>query len=157
MLISPWTDERIELLKVLFGRGLSASQIAFELGHATRNAVIGKIHRLGLSRETAKKTAAPRVPRESKISVTRVNSNSHVLRVMPAVEVAQYELKCVEIVPLNVSLLELATDGCHYIPGDDLLYCGHPSLEGKSYCAPHYYLCFAPSAPRKDKAWSRAA
>ena len=44
-----WTDERVELLKKLWADGLSASQIAGELGGITRNAVIGKVHRLGLS------------------------------------------------------------------------------------------------------------
>ena len=44
-----WTDERVELLKKLWADGLSASQIAAELGGITRNAVIGKVHRLGLS------------------------------------------------------------------------------------------------------------
>ena len=44
-----WTDERVEVLKKLWGEGQSASQIAKELGGVTRNAVIGKVHRLGLS------------------------------------------------------------------------------------------------------------
>src|SRR3954465_2625436 len=44
-----WTDERVETLKKLWSDGLSASQIAAELGGITRNAVIGKVHRLGLS------------------------------------------------------------------------------------------------------------
>jgi len=44
-----WTDERVELLKRLWSEGLSASQIAGRLGSVTRNAVIGKVHRLGLS------------------------------------------------------------------------------------------------------------
>lgn len=44
-----WTEERIELLKTLWGDGQSASQIAKVLGGVTRNAVIGKVHRLGLS------------------------------------------------------------------------------------------------------------
>src|SRR3954469_22576919 len=44
-----WTDERVELLKKLWQDGLSASQIAKQLGGVTRNAVIGKVHRLGLS------------------------------------------------------------------------------------------------------------
>jgi GcrA cell cycle regulator len=44
-----WTDERVELLKRMWGEGQSASQIAKELGGVTRNAVIGKVHRLGLS------------------------------------------------------------------------------------------------------------
>ena len=44
-----WTDERVEKLKKMWGEGQSASQIAKELGGVTRNAVIGKVHRLGLS------------------------------------------------------------------------------------------------------------
>ena len=48
-----WTDERVQLLKKLWVDGQSASQIAKELGGVTRNAVIGKVHRLGLSNRTA--------------------------------------------------------------------------------------------------------
>ena len=56
-----WSDERVELLKKLWQDGLSASQIAAELGSVTRNAVIGKVHRLGLSgRAKSQSSAAPR-------------------------------------------------------------------------------------------------
>ncbi|MCP1167984.1 GcrA cell cycle regulator, partial [Limimaricola sp. ASW11-118] len=47
-----WTDERVETLKRMWNEGQSASQIAKELGGVTRNAVIGKVHRLGLSNRT---------------------------------------------------------------------------------------------------------
>ncbi len=53
-----WTDERVETLKKMWGEGQSASQIAKELGSVTRNAVIGKVHRLGLSNRAG---AAPGV------------------------------------------------------------------------------------------------
>ncbi len=54
-----WTDERVEKLKAMWGEGQSASQIAKALGGVTRNAVIGKVHRLGLSnRATGSKPAA---------------------------------------------------------------------------------------------------
>src|SRR5210317_279720 len=53
-----WTDERVELLKKMWGEGQSASQIAKELGGVTRNAVIGKVHRLGLSNRTSSGGAA---------------------------------------------------------------------------------------------------
>src|SRR3712207_8442278 len=60
-----WTDERVELLKKLWTDGLSASQIAAELGNVTRNAVIGKVHRLGLSgRAKDKAASAPQRPRK---------------------------------------------------------------------------------------------
>ena len=61
-----WTDERVELLKKLWSDGLSASQIAAELGGITRNAVIGKVHRLGLSgRAKSASSASPR-PRKAR-------------------------------------------------------------------------------------------
>ncbi|MCC5991950.1 MAG: GcrA cell cycle regulator [Rhodobacteraceae bacterium] len=58
-----WTDERVELLKKLWMEGQSASQIAKQLGGVTRNAVIGKVHRLGLSnRNTPEAEAASAAP-----------------------------------------------------------------------------------------------
>ena len=64
-----WTDERVDILKRLWLDGLSASQIAKQLGGVTRNAVIGKVHRLGLSGRAAPSQPsrpaykAPRPPR----------------------------------------------------------------------------------------------
>ncbi|WP_424929615.1 GcrA family cell cycle regulator [Amaricoccus tamworthensis] len=54
-----WTDERVETLKNMWAEGKSASQIAKELGGVTRNAVIGKVHRLGLSNRNAAPAAEP--------------------------------------------------------------------------------------------------
>ena len=54
-----WTDDRVETLKTMWGEGKSASQIAKELGGVTRNAVIGKVHRLGLSNRTSPAPATP--------------------------------------------------------------------------------------------------
>ncbi|NSX54462.1 GcrA family cell cycle regulator [Parasulfitobacter algicola] len=68
-----WTDERVEILKKMWGEGQSASQIAKELGGVTRNAVIGKVHRLGLSNragsgggKAAAKKEAPKVEAKAK-------------------------------------------------------------------------------------------
>ena len=55
-----WTDERVEQLKKLWTEGLSASQIAAQLGGVSRNAVIGKVHRLKLSGRGRATSAAPR-------------------------------------------------------------------------------------------------
>src|SRR5262245_40116267 len=60
-----WTDERVELLRKLWAEGLSASQIAAQLGGVSRNAVIGKVHRLKLS-SRGRATAAP--ARQKKMS-----------------------------------------------------------------------------------------
>src|SRR5260370_3384039 len=66
MTVLTWSDDRVEQLKKLWESGLSASQIAAELGNVTRNAVIGKVHRLGLSgRAKSPASAAPR-PRKAR-------------------------------------------------------------------------------------------
>ena len=57
-----WTDERVDTLKRLWGEGLSASQIAGQLGGVSRNAVIGKVHRLGLESRIKKEAAASQTP-----------------------------------------------------------------------------------------------
>ncbi|WP_297342063.1 GcrA family cell cycle regulator, partial [Pseudophaeobacter sp.] len=59
-----WTDDRVELLKKMWGEGQSASQIAKELGGVTRNAVIGKVHRLGLSNRATTGAKAAAEPKE---------------------------------------------------------------------------------------------
>jgi len=67
-----WTDDRVETLKKMWGEGQSASQIAKELGGVTRNAVIGKVHRLGLSNRSSgsspAKAAAKEKPAATKTS-----------------------------------------------------------------------------------------
>lgn len=68
-----WTAERVELLTKLWADGLSASQIAGELGNVTRNAVIGKVHRLGLSGRTKSGGAAPK-PKKAATSTTKTAS-----------------------------------------------------------------------------------
>jgi len=76
-----WNDERVETLKRLWAEGLSASQIATELGGITRNAVIGKVHRLGLSGRAKSPTTANPRPRKAR-------AHSHMIRVArPAVRV----------------------------------------------------------------------
>ena len=80
-----WTDERVETLKRMWGEGQSASQIAKELGGVTRNAVIGKVHRLGLSNRSAARTTrkrsrsrlSPRAPNPRRASSRRIGSNPH--------------------------------------------------------------------------------
>lgn len=63
-----WTDERVETLKKMWNDGKSASQIAKELGGVTRNAVIGKVHRLGLSNRTAAPAAQAKPPKDAPVA-----------------------------------------------------------------------------------------
>ncbi|MAY61354.1 MAG: GcrA cell cycle regulator [Rhizobiales bacterium] len=81
-----WTDERVEMLKKLWADGLSASQIAAQLGGVSRNAVIGKVHRLNLpgraksggQTKVRTKRPAPNAPRSSTYTATaRAASHSH--------------------------------------------------------------------------------
>ena len=67
-----WTDERVEILKKLWGEGQSASQIAKELGGVTRNAVIGKVHRLGLSNR-ATSSSSSKSESKTKASVKSIS------------------------------------------------------------------------------------
>jgi GcrA cell cycle regulator len=64
-----WTDERVDVLKKMWGEGQSASVIAKELGGVTRNAVIGKVHRLGLSNRVTSTTAKPAAKDKAKAGV----------------------------------------------------------------------------------------
>lgn len=70
-----WTDERVELLKKMWSDGQSASQIAKELGGVTRNAVIGKVHRLGLSNRTAAQPAKPAKEKDKAAPATAKAAN----------------------------------------------------------------------------------
>jgi GcrA cell cycle regulator len=73
-----WTDDRVEILKKLWGEGQSASQIAKELGGVTRNAVIGKVHRLGLSNR-ATSSSSSKSDTKSKTSVKSMPNTKKVL------------------------------------------------------------------------------
>src|SRR3978361_202663 len=81
MTVLTWSDDRVEQLKKLWENGLSASQIAAELGNVTRNAVIGKVHRLGLSgRAKSPSSSAPRArkPRSHmlRVAAPRIRGNN---------------------------------------------------------------------------------
>jgi GcrA cell cycle regulator len=73
-----WTDDRVEILKKLWGEGHSASQIAKELGGVTRNAVIGKVHRLGLSNR-ATSSSSSKSDTKSKTAVKSMSNTKKVL------------------------------------------------------------------------------
>ena len=76
-----WTSERVELLKKLWSKGQSASQIAKELGGVTRNAVIGKVHRLGLSNRATSTSKSETSPKsEKKVEKTATKKNESVAK-----------------------------------------------------------------------------
>ncbi|MGB5093831.1 MAG: GcrA family cell cycle regulator [Parvibaculum sp.] len=159
-----WTDERVELLKKLWADGLSASQVAKQLGGVTRNAVIGKVHRLGLSgRATPSRPARPRqnAPR------TLVRSRPDPLTLQDAGEDAPNDMPVItredrlesqtrEFAPaLRATVLTLTEHTCKWPIGDPgqpgFHFCGHSADSGVPYCPDHARLAYQPAQPRRNR------
>ena len=156
--VMSWTDERVELLKKLWTDGLSASQVAGELGGVTRNAVIGKVHRLGLSGRAKSPSSA--VPRQRKMRTAsmrprmRFNGNT---ALMPSYE-QDYEADSdpiANIVPMGprVSITQLSEATCRWPFGDpsaeDFAYCGSQTKANTPYCPYHARVAYQPLADRR--------
>ena len=150
-----WTDDRVALLRKLWAEGLSASQIAKQLGGVTRNAVIGKVHRLGLAGRATPSRPAKRPVRASRPrvmgpSVPRLRMPSS----MPTVVIPDLE-------PLKLedgnaaTVLTLSDSMCKYPIGDptdaNFAFCGRGSASGP-YCQDHARLAYQPSQARKRRA-----
>ena len=161
-----WTDERVELLKKLWAEGLSASQIAGRLGGVTRNAVIGKVHRLGLSgRATSSRSSSPRprrthVPRANRAPSlmfgTRGNARSS-RNTRTELDLAPAPLEEL-VIPLNerASILTLKEAMCRWPIGDpgepEFHFCGRKSCGTLPYCEHHARMAYQPvqiAAPRE--------
>lgn len=164
MTVLTWSDERVEQLKKLWEAGLSASQIAAELGNVTRNAVIGKVHRLGLSGRA--KSPASAVPRQRKarpaqqmMRVSRpVSRGNTALAHAFEVELEPDPIAFDNVVPMSqrLSLLELNEATCHWPVGDpaspDFFFCGGKALAGLPYCAHHSRVAYQPAGDRRRQA-----
>jgi len=167
---SRWTDSAVALLRKLYVDGLSASQIARELGPGfTRNAVIGKIHRLGLNvdqylteqekadraarlqtargirqerqneRRRLAREANPRMPRPPK------PTRSQTLREMFGIPTTD----CLHANSKNIPFIDLEPHHCRFGYGTGpYLFCGNDKTEGSSYCAGHHVLCWTPARVR---------
>ncbi len=158
-----WTDERVETLKKLWAEGHSASQIAAELGGITRNAVIGKVHRLGLSgRAKSPSSAAPR-PRKPRtashmLRVTRSSMRGNTALAHAYEFDIEPETEPIDnVIPLGQrrSLLELTEDTCRWPIGDpgsaDFYFCGGPAITSLPYCAYHSRIAYQPANARRDR------
>jgi GcrA cell cycle regulator len=154
-----WTDERVELLKKLWSDGLSASQIAAELGGITRNAVIGKVHRLGLSGRA--KSPASTAPRQRKsrththmLRVPRTRGNTALAHAYDYDVEPEPELLD-NVIPIGQrrTLLELTEETCRWPIGDpgstEFFFCGGQSLSGLPYCAYHSRVAYQPPSDRR--------
>src|ERR1700742_4943623 len=155
-----WTDERVETLKKLWTEGLSASQIAAELGGITRNAVIGKVHRLRLSGRAQRPACAapparqPRAPGMMRLSRPSMRGNT---ALAPMYETdLEPEPELIEnIIPIGqrCSLLELNDSKCRWPIGDpgsaEFFFCGGPPVEGLPYCNYHSRVAYQPANDRR--------
>lgn len=165
-----WTDERVELLRKLWMDGLSASQIAGELSNGiTRNAVIGKVHRLGLSGRV--KCAAPaaaarprpaaprphRAPPPRPSMTTTATRGATALAIQTENFVAAPMQRPVEevVIPISerVTIMELREAMCRWPLGDpstpEFRYCGGRTDIGATYCGSHARLAYQPAQDRR--------
>jgi len=174
-----WTDERVEQLRKLWLDGKSASQIAAELANGiTRNAVIGKVHRLGLSGRV--KTPGQPAPRPRPAAKPQTSAQSHgsghsqrvaptmtrpsapqtrgatALAFAPRAEVETILRPTEEVViPMSerVTIMELKESMCRWPLGDpatpEFRYCGSKSPIGDTYCAHHARIAYQPSQDRR--------
>jgi GcrA cell cycle regulator len=169
-----WTDDRVSLLKKLWTDGLSASQIAKQLGGVTRNAVIGKVHRLGLAGRAApsrpvKRIATPVVrlrPVLVAAAPTEGPAPAIVAKPVIAKPVAAPELVA-PTAPLKpskpkqrqprdgeiIGVLQLGPNMCKWPIGDpgdaDFGFCGTHCGSSAVYCEEHAAIAFQPAMSRR--------
>ena len=170
--VPSWTDERVELLRRLWDDGLSASQIALQIGGVSRNAVIGKVHRLGLAgrvkplgqvaangrrkgdeveieaSETVVIVEEPTVPEPPAI-VTHRPAPDFPLNPLPSAAPQPVALAVSE----RVTIMDLRDSMCRWPMGDptkpDFRFCGARSITGLPYCSQHAQIAYQPAAERK--------
>lgn len=162
-----WTDERVNSLKKLWTEGLSASQIAKQLGGVTRNAVIGKVHRLGLagratpSRPAIKRPIRQAQPRPAAVSAPAAPRPRHT----PSAALA-IPLGASNVVPFRslealrqddgsvASVLTLTERMCKWPIGDpsdvNFGFCGRSACAGP-YCADHARQAYQPQPQKKQR------
>ena len=164
-----WPPERVELLKKLWAEGLTASQVAARLGDGiTRNAVIGKVHRLGLSgRQSVQRSSAPRPRRPRQPSHPGRPAAGQAAaalkpetRPQPRPEPEPQPIRLVEMPKSErVSILMLSDKTCRWPLGDpgsdDFCFCGHTPKAGLPYCDYHASLAYQPLHDRRRASRAR--
>ncbi len=156
-----WAAEHCDALREYLAKGMSYSEIVdainAKFGTAySRNAAIGRARRMGLSspdRPDGPLDHWPMRPPKAKpprLHQPRERHAPEFMRSTPVFERAEApKLRCVEIVPRHLSLVDLEPGDCRYPYGGDeegeaITFCGHPRRESSSYCAPHFHLTRGP-------------
>ena len=171
--VMSWTEERVELLRKLWLEGLSASRIAAELaGGVTRNAVIGKVHRLGMSgrvkaptpmpagaRRPNKPSADPsRQPLQRAAAMPMRGNLAIAVQSRPLPVPQSYRSSGDNVVPMtdNVTIMELRESMCRWPVGDpsssEFRYCGGKAPIGDGpYCSFHSRMAYQPTQDRRAR------
>ena len=145
-----WTEEKVESLKKLWGSGKTASQIAEIIGGISRNAVIGKAHRLNLSAKIKTRTATSNKNFDNSTSETSAQSSKRGRR-------SKFKSLIIEkdFEPENPKQLEELTDNdCKYPIGHpnekDFYFCGRTSVKDFSYCKLHLLYSYVPKGKKEE-------
>ena len=154
-----WTEDRVGALKKLWLEGQSASQIAKQLGGGvTRNAVIGKVHRLGLSgraapSQPARATIRPSRPRPA-AQPTQAPSAPRRIEAAPARPAAAQVPAPMPDLPGTATVMTLGAHMCKWPIGDpssnEFSFCGRRSSEGV-YCVEHARVAYQPAVRKGGK------
>ena len=153
-----WTEEKVAVLRQYWGSGKSASEIAEIIGGMSRNAVIGKAHRLGLAGRPS-----PIKEKKARPKPAAVSHSSPAPAPTPAPAVARTPVdNVVELLPGGgATILSLTERMCRWPHGDPkkpgFRFCGKPSADGTSYCAEHLKQAYQPPQPKRRDAERRAA
>lgn len=142
-----WTDDRVSLLRKLWGEGHTAAEIAKKLGDVTRNAVIGKAHRLKLSNRASpiqqnKKPANKNVERKAPVEKAKVPT----ARAITKAEIEKVANTSVSANGKLYSLMELQPRQCRWPCGDpkeeNFGFCGSEGMPGLPYCEEHSKIAY---------------
>ena len=142
-----WTEEKVNKLKDLWGKGNTASQIAEILGGVSRNAVIGKAHRLNLSAKIIKRSTI-HSSNNLKYKEKNLNKKSRKFKFTSLLLDKNFEPA------KNLSLEELNENTCKYMEGhpneSSSSFCGRKSVEKFSYCPLHLIVVFQQKSKQED-------
>ena len=143
-----WTEEKVNKLKELWGKGNTASQIAAIIGGISRNAVIGKAHRLKLSAKIIKRS------RSNSQSNLYFEEKNNIQKRSRKVKFRSLLLDKNFEPAKNLSLEELTESTCKYGESDpdkpEFSFCGRKTVDKFSYCPLHLIVVFQPRGKKED-------
>ncbi len=143
-----WTEEKVNKLKELWGKGNTASQIAEIIGGISRNAVIGKAHRLKLSSKIIKRSRSSSTINSYFEETNNVRKRSRKVKFRSLLLDKNFEPA------KNLSLEQLSENTCKYMEGhpneSSSSFCGRKTVEKFSYCPLHLIVVFQPRGKKED-------